>query len=140
MDKNLKDVFQNTQEWPENDLVSRVWENIIIRNKRITYIKIGGFSLLGTLSLLGIFPAFIALSNGLSKSGFYEYFSLLFSSNGELASYWKELSFSLAESLPVIEIIYALLLVFVLFLSLRYVAKQIIKNKLTIAESSILSI
>jgi len=69
------------------------------------------------------------LANEFSKSGFYEYLALMFSSNGEITSYWKELTLSMAESLPVMAIIYTLFLIFILFLSAKYVTKQIIKNQ-----------
>jgi len=140
MNKSLKSVFQKTIDEPNRELAFNIWEKLLIRNKKITYFKIGAFSVFGTLSLVGLVPTINTLAVEFSKSGFYEYLSLLFSNNGELASYWKELTFSLAESLPVTEIIYTLLLVFVLFLSIKFVTKQIIKNRLVLTGSSILSI
>lgn len=135
MNKNLKDVFQNAKYEPNANLASYAWQKIIIRNKRVSFIKLSAFSILGTLSLIGLIPAFKALSTQFAQSGFYEYLSILFSNNSEFASYWKELAYSLAESLPTLNIIYAFVLVLTLFLSLKYVAKQIIRNRLFITSS-----
>jgi hypothetical protein len=75
-------------------------------------------------------PTFKILLADLTRSGFYEYFSLLFSDTGSIISYWKEFTFSIAESLPIISIISVLSLLFVCFLSLKYLIKQINKNQL----------
>lgn len=139
MNKNLKDAFQNAKYIPNIDLVDSTWQNIIIHNKKITLIKLGVFSSIGALSLIGLIPALKTLFSEFSKSGFYEYFSILFSNNSGFSSYWKELAYSLAESLPIINIIYAFVLVFTLFLSLKYVARQIIKNRISISGYSSLS-
>jgi len=82
------------------------------------------------VSAVGLIPAFEMLLNNLAQSGFSEYFSLIFSDGGSMLTYWKELSFSLAESLPVMSIILTLSTLFVCFLSLRYLIKQIGKNNL----------
>jgi hypothetical protein len=71
---------------------------------------------------------FKILINDFTQSGFYEYLSLAFSTKGLLFSYWKEFAFSLAESLPTMSIVLSLALLFIFFLSLRYVMKQIINN------------
>ena len=114
MNTKLKETLCRTKIEADTTLPGQIWQKIITRNKKISLLKIWSFSILAFLSLLGMIPAFIKLTEDFSKSGFYEYLSLLFSSNGNLALYWKELSYSLAESLPVVGIIYALLLVFVL--------------------------
>ncbi|MEI6581036.1 MAG: hypothetical protein WCO07_02580 [bacterium] len=129
MNKKIKTVFQNAKHEPNANLAQDTWQKIIIYNKKITYLKIWTFSIFGALSLVGLVPTFIALANEFSKSGFYEYLALMFSSNGEITSYWKELTLSMAESLPVMAIIYTLFLIFILFLSAKYVTKQIIKNQ-----------
>ncbi len=50
-----------------------------------------GFSLWTVTYLIGSFQ----------QTGFWQYLSLLFFENGAILTYWRELSLSLAESLPV---------------------------------------
>jgi hypothetical protein len=138
MDK-LKNAFINAKYEPNVNLANNVWQKIIIRNKRIMFIKSSIFSLLGGFSLAGLIPVSRSLVDSFTRSGFYEYLSLLFSNNNGLAYYWKELAYSLAESLPVLNLISVFVLILILFLSLKYLAKQIIKNSLSIKEFRTLS-
>ena len=57
------------------------------------------YALISIISFLSIIPSMIYLFNMLSSSGLYSYISLIFS-DIETLSYWKELSFSILESLP----------------------------------------
>jgi len=84
----------------------------------------------GILSLVGLVPAFKILSSDLAHSGFYEYLSLTFEGGGVIISYWKELSLSIVESIPVMSTLLTLSLLFVCLLSLKYLTRQIIRNKL----------
>lgn len=139
MQKTLKEAFVKAKYEPNADLPDYIWQKIITRNKRIKSFKISIFSSFGILSIAGLVPVFNSLFNEFSQSGSYEYLSLLFSGNGEISLYWKELLMSIAESLPTINIIYALTLIFILFISLRYMAKQILKDGLSIREFRTLS-
>ncbi len=56
------------------------------------------------VSLSGVFLSLQYMSQEFYKSGFYEYLSLLFSSN-IVYTYWRELSLSLIDSMPIIGII-----------------------------------
>ena len=131
MQEKLIKIFQKAKYKPEPILASTVWDAIIARNKRIIRFKLWIFSFMGFASLVGLVPVFKILLNDLAQSGFYEYFSLIFSDGGSMVTYWKELFFSLAESLPVFSIISTLSLFFIFFLSLKYLTKQIIRNQLT---------
>jgi len=128
MEKDLKKAFQNMTFEPKESLGDDIWLNIIAREKRSTRVKLYIFSVVSFLSVLGLIPALEALFNQFTQSGFYEYFSLIFSSGSNLFSYWKELVLSLAESLPIMNIIFSFSLVFIFLLSLRYVLKQIINS------------
>ena len=128
MDKELKKAFQKIAFEPKAGLADDIWRRVVAREKRFGRIKLYIFSLIGSVSLLGLVPAFEALFNEFARSGFYEYFSLVFSSGGNLFSYWKELVLSLVESLPLTDIIFSFSLIFIFFWSLRYVLKQIINN------------
>jgi hypothetical protein len=45
------------------------------------------------------------LTEKVQETGFWQYFSLLFSGDGTVYMYWKELTLSLAESLPIVSFI-----------------------------------
>jgi hypothetical protein len=129
MKANLKDIFQKAKYEPDANLAFSVWQTLIIQEKRMNKFKLWSFSFIGLISFVGLIPTFQILLSNLSHSGFYEYFSLIFSDGGTMLSYWKELSLSLAESLPTMSIIFTLSMLFVCFLSLKYIFKQIIKNQ-----------
>ena len=128
MQKTLKEAFINAKYEANISLANNIWQKIINRNKKIRLIKISTFSLFGVLSLVGIVPVFKTMSNEFAQSGFYEYFSLFFSGNEDISLYWKEVLMSTAESLPTLNIIYTLTLVFILFISLKYTARQILTD------------
>jgi hypothetical protein len=133
MEDKLIKIFQKAKYEPDYDLTRIVWSTIIIRDKRNSRFKLWIFSFVGFASLVEMVPTFKILFTDLTRSGFYEYFSLIFSDTGSIISYWKEFVFSLAESLPVFSIISALSLLFICFLSLRYLMKQIGKEQLILS-------
>jgi len=130
MHQKLTKIFQKVKYESNINLAENVWQAIVLHDKCIVRVKLWAFSIIGFASLVGLMPAFKALSSDFVQSGFYEYFSLIFSDSGLILSYWKELFFSLAESLPTISIILTLSLLFICFLSLRYLMKQISKGRL----------
>jgi hypothetical protein len=133
MEKGLMEAFHKAKYEGKSGLAENIWHGIAARNKHIARIKLWAFSFTGIASLAGLIPAWKILSSDLAQSGLYEYFSLVFSSGGSVFSYWRELSLSIAESLPTMSIILSLSLVFVLFLSLKYASKQIIKGQLSLS-------
>lgn len=130
MDENIKKAFLKVKYETNDNLAQDIWLKIASHNKRIIRLKLYTFSLLSLVSLVGFFPVFKILLNDFAKSGFYEYLSIAFSLNGAFISYWKELSYSLAESLPITSIIFSFALIFVFFISIKYALKQIIKGQL----------
>ena len=128
-DKLIK-IFKKAKYNPEPELAFSILATITAQNKRVTQIKLWSLSFIGLVSLTGLIPALQILLSDLSSSGFYEYFSLIFSDGGSMLSYWKDLGFSLAESLPIMSIVSILFLFFICFLSLKYLIQQINKNKL----------
>ena len=126
----LTEIFKKAKYEPSVDVAPSIWQTITMRNKRINQFKLWAFSFAGFISLAGLIPAINMLFNDLTKSGLYEYFSLIFENGGSVVSYWKELVFSLAQSLPIMSIIFTLSLIFAFFLSLRYLMRQVGKNQL----------
>ncbi len=121
----LTKIFQRAKYEPETNLTEHVWHAVTLRDEREARIKLWAFSSVMLASLAGLVPAFQMLFNDLAHSGFYDYFSLIFSDGASVLSYWKELALSLTESLPIMSIIFTLTLLFVCFLSLKYLIRQI---------------
>jgi hypothetical protein len=130
MEEKLLKLFKQAKYEPNPDLAACVWRTIIAEDKSYTAkFKLWICAFIGFASLAGLVPVFQMLLSDLAHSGFYEYFSLIFSDGGSILSYWKELTLSLAESLPTMSIIFTLSLVFISLLSFRYVMKQISRNQ-----------
>jgi len=129
MEKNLVEIFKKAKYKPEPKLALAIFSTIEKQSERMAQIKLWSLAFIGFFSLTGLIPAFQMLLSDLSHSGLYEYFSLIFSDGGSMVSYWKELSFSVAESIPTMSIIFTLSLLFVCFLSIKYFMKQISENQ-----------
>ncbi|MFA6300882.1 MAG: hypothetical protein WC609_00860 [Candidatus Paceibacterota bacterium] len=133
MEKELQEVFQKAKYEIDSDLPLNIWQKMVKRNKRINRTRLWVFSSMGILSFGGALPVFKILLNDVAQSGFYEYLSLVFSSNSPALSYPKEFFFLIAESLPTTSIVLSLSLIFILFLSLKYLTREIIKNQLLLS-------
>ena len=128
MEQELIKAFKKAKYEEDTILAQNIWHSIVVRNKRNTLLRLWAFSVAGLASFMGLIPAWKALLNDLTQSGFYEYLSLAFSNGSSVSSYWKEFSLSIAEALPTMSILLSLSLIFIFFLSLKYVMKQIINN------------
>lgn len=82
-----------------------------------------------TASSLGAVFAYTYMIQGFYQTSFYSYFSLLFSDPDIALSYWKELSFSLVEALPLLGITLSLVTVVTLLTSLRVLARNTKPNE-----------
>ena len=129
MQDKLTKLFKNANYEPKSDLAFSIFNKIITRDKNMAKLRLWAGVFTGIASLSALIPVFQMLLNDLAHSGFYEYFSLIFSDGGLMFSYWREFTLSLAESLPTMSIIFTLSLVFIFLLSFRYVIKQISKNQ-----------
>jgi hypothetical protein len=128
MQGNLKRAFHKIKYEPEPSLARHICLNLVMRDKRIVNLKIYIFSFIGTISFLGLIPVLKMLISDFSRSGFYEYLTLTFSSKA-LFSAWKELTYSIAESLPATSLMLAFGILFIFILSLRFISKQITRGQ-----------
>ncbi len=128
MNPELIKAFKNIKCHSYPALTENVWRAVAEEEKSVTRIKLYAFSALGLLSLAGLIYALQALLNEFTKSGFFEYSSLIFSNSTLALSNWKELSFSMAESLPAVSIIFTLSVLFILFVSLKHLMRQVVKS------------
>lgn len=115
-------------------LPDKIWHKLVLHNRKTAKIKLAIFSFLGAISALGIIPAFVSLSGNFQRSGTYEYLSVAFSTS-EAASIWKELLYSVAESLPILSIVLFFSLLFAFFISIKYAMKQVINSQLLNAQA-----
>ena len=96
------------------------------RRKKDARSSIFFLSLTSVVSLVAIFPIFSYILNSFAQSGFYNYISLAFSGDiVVLASYWKDLVFSLVESAPFMGIALLLSAVAVFLWSLNKIFKNV---------------
>lgn len=87
---------------PSKGLESKILLRIAAEEKKAAKIS-AVYSWGSAVASLGLSVwAGIYLAKSFKESGFWEYFSLLISENAAIAGYWKELTFSLAESLPIL--------------------------------------
>jgi hypothetical protein len=109
----------------EIDLNDNIWCAIIAQNKKTVRIKLWFFSGAVFTSLVLLVPMSVVFSRNLANSGFYEYFSLMFSDMKSVTSLWREFGLLLADSLPIMNIVTLMILIFVFLWSLRYIMKQV---------------
>jgi hypothetical protein len=121
-------TFKRAELATDEHLGEKVWLAITLRDKRVVRIKLWTFAFVILSSFALLIPTFKILGSDLAQSGFFEYFSLIFQGNGLLLSYWKELSFSILESLPVVSVIFTFSLIFICYLSMKHFMRQIINR------------
>jgi len=132
MEKNLQQLFKNARYNPKSHLSDNIYRAIELKNSRIIRIKMFNYLGLGVLSLSGSVFSVIDLVKQSSQLGFYQYLSLAFSDSGVIATYWREYTLSLIDSLPIVSLALSFFLLFTLFVSIRNISYQF-KNKLLIA-------
>ncbi|MDD4990128.1 MAG: hypothetical protein PHW31_02350 [Candidatus Pacebacteria bacterium] len=87
--------------------------------------KIVGFSLVLTVSFLGLIPAIKMAYSGFVESGFVQIFSLAFSDTSIIMIYWQNFVLSLLESLPITGLLATGFSLFVILGSLKFLSKNI---------------
>ena len=109
---------------PSRKLSEKILSAIAHEKQRRARIHFVVFDFSCVTSAVAIIPAFQYALQEFSRTGFYEYFSLLFSDGGLLLSYWKEFSLSLIESLPLLGLTVLLVTIFALLKSFTLAAKN----------------
>ena len=106
IEEKYQKLFRNliVVETPKG-LETKITARIKNEEKKMTRIRIFVFGGSSVASFVFSLWAIIYLVKNLKESGFWQYFSLIFSENGAILSYWRELSLSLVESLPVVSLI-----------------------------------
>lgn len=89
---------------PPQDFESKILKTIKSKDKFQTIVKLAIEGFLSVVSLIAAFPLGISLINTFYQSSSYQYISLLLSGDLSILVYWKDLGFSIIESLPVLSI------------------------------------
>jgi len=89
---------------PSKNLRQNIVSGIAREEYRQAKIYLLMSSLAFTASLAGVILSLKYLIKGFYESGFYQYLSLLFSGDSLVLNYLKELSYSLIETLPILEV------------------------------------
>lgn len=110
---------------PPGELVLRILARVEVEKRRVARMRLAIFGFLSIGSTVALVPIARYGGEEFARSGFIEYFSLLFSDTATVLPYWKEFALSLAESLPVVEVIIFATVTLVLLSSLSVVAKNI---------------
>ena len=131
VEQNLQKLFKQSSYRPESRLSDDIWSVIESKNTHITKWKTFGYIGLSVLSLSGSVFSIKSLIEQFIRLGFFDYFSLAFSDSGIIATYWKEYTLTLIDSLPIASLILSFLLLFILFISIQRASYQF-KNKLLI--------
>lgn len=125
MKPSLSEAFRKAKFEANPELEQSIWLKISTLEARSIKIKFWSYTTSLVLSVVGFIPVLGILLRDLKSSGFYNYFSLLFTDTSALSLYWKELSLVIVESLPALSIMMSLALLFVFFLSLKHLSQKI---------------
>jgi hypothetical protein len=131
VEQNLQKLFKQASYQPDSRLSGDVWSLIESKNTQIAKLKTLGYMSLSVLSLSGSVLSIKSLIEQATKLGFFDYFSLAFSDSGVMATYWKEYTLSLADSLPMASLALSIFLLLILVISIRNASYQF-KNRLLI--------
>ncbi len=96
------------------------------QNRRRAWYLALGFSGVSTLLIGVLVPLVMRCVTLFYSSGAREFLTLMFTDSSTLSLYWKEILNSVIESLPIMQMTGALVLTFVLFVSLGFAIKHII--------------
>ena len=132
METDIKEIFIKTANTSRDQLSLDIWTEISRKIDRKAKFKSIGFASFGLFSFVGLIVSIVSLVSEFEKLGFFEYVSLLFSDGSFLATYWKEYTLTLADSIPFASLGVTLFLVFALFFSTKKTFYYL-KNRLLIA-------
>ena len=129
---SLKEIFANNSQKPRENLFKLILARIENEKRRMAKIRLIYSGVAGGVSIVALVPMVKFFISDFLQSGFWNYFSLIFSDSGAVLSYWKELGLSLLESLPVLSSAVVLVLVLILLMvgrSAIHNTKLILRNQ-----------
>lgn len=126
LQENCRKIFQNIDKLePSPELEGLILARINFGKRRSAKIKAVFSGIITLASLAALISTFQYALYGFYQSGFYQYFSLIFSDGGSVLAFWREFAQLLAESLPLSGTIIFLSAIFIFFGSIRLAVKNI---------------
>lgn len=119
VEQNLQKAFKQSSYLPTNHLSNDIWIAIEHKNNQAAKRKTLGYFSLGFLSLLGSIFSIKFLIEQFIRLGFFDYLALAFSDGSVMATYWREYTGTLVDSLPTANLGLSLVLMLVLFISIK---------------------
>ena len=89
---------------PPKDLLQKIMKRIHKEERLLVLRRIFIFSATLIASLVAFVPSLKTLAANFSQSGFFNFFSLIFSDFSSVAKYWQSFGMILLESLPAISL------------------------------------
>lgn len=100
--------------------------NRIHKEERVLVVKkLSMFSLMLLASVAGFFPSLKMLLTDFANSGFFNFFSLIFSDFSSVAQYWQSFSMILLQTLPAVSLAVFLTVVLLFLQSLRSISREV---------------
>lgn len=121
--QSLFDKLPNPE--PTDSLLPNILLKINQQEKMATKKRAIIFSLSSTLSVILLFFAFKLFQTSLVESGFWRFFSLIFSDFSLVVAYGKNYLLTLLETLPVINLVVFLAVILIFLESIKFLAKNI---------------
>ena len=109
---------------PDSGLFNAIVVRIDMERVRRAKRRFAFFAISSTLSIGAFILAIQYAIAEFAKSEFIQYFSLIFSDGTSLLSYWKQFSFVLAESIPLMSVALLLSIALITLYSLRNLLKD----------------
>jgi hypothetical protein len=126
MDKDYQNLFSYLKLLEAPDYLA---DNIIlkmrIRQRVATNRRICFFSISTAFSIIALFFGFRSMQVNLINSGFWNFFSLIFSDFKIVVAYGWNFVLTLLETLPVVNLIILFVIVFLFLESIKFLAKNI---------------
>jgi len=109
-DKTLTNLIKSAQTpSPRSSLDMSIKHELHKLERRSLRIRTSFLGVLSLFSLSALVATFFSLGRTLATSGFSNYLSLIVSDSSIITTYWKEVSLSLVESLPMLSVALLLL-------------------------------
>ena len=122
---NYQKYMNNFYVEPPKELLPKILKRIHKEERLLVLRRTIIFSITLVLSLLGLVPSVGMLLSDFGRSGFFSFFSLMFSDFSSVKTYWQSFTMILLETLPVASLALFLAVLLAFLESLKYFVKNI---------------
>lgn len=119
MEAKIKNLIKETKEIPSHYIKDYIWSSIEIKIKRSNRISALIFSFVSIASVSSLIFVSVRAYQDFIASGITNYFSLLLSDFATTGMLWKEFSYAILESIPVMSVMSFLGIIFITMISLK---------------------